>query len=298
VAVVGSSNTDLVIRCSHLPVAGETVGDGVFAMFGGGKGANQAVAAARAGASVHFVGARGRDAFGSAAARALRQEGIDTRFFRLKPGVASGVALILVGGEARENMIAVAASANSCLTADDVQSAASVIGRSRVVVTQLEIPMAAVLAAAEAAVGAGVPLVLNPAPGGPIPDAVLKRTFVITPNRGEARQLTGAATLEGAARSLVRQGCRHVVITLGAAGAYVYSAGTASGTRIRAPRVTPVDTVGAGDCLTAWVAVGIAEGLSLVAAVRRAVQAAAIAVTRHGAQSGMPFRREVVVAAT
>ena len=298
VTVVGSSNTDLVVACSRLPVPGETVGGGAFAMFGGGKGSNQAVAAARAGAAVSFVGARGRDAFGSAAARALRQEGIGTRFFRVKAGVASGVALILVGGPARENLIAVAASANGCLTPEDVRAATAVIARSRAVVAQLEIPLAAVLATAEIAAAAGVPFILNPAPVAAIPPAMLAKTFVITPNLGEARQLTGAADVESAARHLVGQGCRHVVITLGADGAYLYSADTASGIRIRAPRVVPVDTVGAGDCLTAWVAVGVAEGLPMVRCVERAVQAAAIAVTRPGAQSGMPFRQEVDVAAS
>lgn len=273
VLVVGSSNTDLVIRCDRLPKPGETLLGGAFARFAGGKGANQAVAAARAGARVTFVGAHGRDDFGRAAKAGLRREGIDCRHFVERDGVASGVALILLGGKTRENLIAVARSANDTVRAADVRRAAK--GRYDAVVAQLEVPPAAVAEAARLARAQGIPFILNPAPARDLPASLLRQVHTIVPNEHEARLLRRLDL------------CRHVVITCGARGARV------DGRRVPAPRVRPVDTVGAGDCFTAWLAVGIAEGLSLEEAARRAARAASIAVTRPGAQSGMPWRREV-----
>ncbi len=311
VVVVGSFNTDLVVRCSRLPVPGETILGGEFQQFAGGKGANQAVAAARAGAQVTFIGARGRDDLGKRALATLRAEGIDTRHFIEKPGLPSGVALIMVGGKTRENLIAVAKSANDALTADDVLAAESSIRRAGVVVAQLEVPLAAVTAAAGLAKKHGVPFVLNPAPARPLPASLLHMVHTLMPNEEEAAQLArswphkssvgkapaavakkvGSDAIQSAA-ALLQQGCANVVITLGAKGALVATAGGAMH-HIAAPRVKPVDTVGAGDCFTAWLAVGIGEGLSPTDAAVRAARAAAIAVTRPGAQAGMPRLSEL-----
>ena len=272
--VVGSSNTDLVIQCDRLPQPGETLLGGEFARFAGGKGANQAVAAARAGARVTFIGAHGNDDFGRAAKAGLRREGIDVRYFRERRHVPSGVALILVGGRDRQNQIAVARSANDTLSAADVRAARQVFRQADAVVAQLEISLAAVQAAAELAAAAGIPYILNPAPAQKLPTKLLRLVDTLTPNEHEV--------------GVVGKGARRTVVTLGSCGVLI---GTQ---RIPAPKVKPVDTVGAGDCFTAWLAVGIAEGLSLEDAACRAVRAASIAVTRPGAQPGMPYRREVV----
>jgi ribokinase len=289
--VVGSSNTDLVIQCERLPRPGETLLGGEFHRFAGGKGANQAVAAARAGARVSFIGARGDDDFGRAAHDGLRAEGVDVRFFRVRKSVPSGVALILVGGRSRQNLIAVARSANDTVSAADVRAARSAFRGCAAVVAQLEIPPAAVEAAAALAAGCGAPFILNPAPARRLSRRLLRRVYLLTPNEQEAMWLSGRRQVRHAARRLLQLGCANVAVTLGARGGLLVNA---DGEKlIPAPRVRPVDTVGAGDCFAAWAAVGIAEGLSLTAAIQRAVRAAAIAVTRSGAQAGMPYRREL-----
>jgi ribokinase len=291
IVVVGSSNTDLVLTCDRLPRPGETVLGGAFARFAGGKGANQAVAAARAGAAVHFVGARGDDDFGRAAHDSLAAEGIALEAFRVRRGTSSGIALILIGGRDRQNLIAVARSANDTVGAKDVRAAGAAIVRAKAVLCQLEIPPGAVRAAAQIATAAGVPFVLNPAPARPLPRSLIKLVHTLTPNEHEAALLSGESSPRRAAEALRRMGCRNVVVTLGAKGALV--ADDEGIAHVDAPRVRPVDTVGAGDCFSAWLTVGIAEGLPLRQAARRAAHAAAIAVTRPGAQASMPYRREV-----
>ncbi len=292
ILVVGSSNTDLVIDCPRLPLPGETLLGGEFHRFAGGKGANQAVAAARAGGRVSFVGARGDDDMGRAAAAGLRGDGIDLRYFVVRKEATSGAALILLGGASKENIIAVARSANDTLKSEDIRRAEKDIRRTQVVVAQLEVPLAAVREAARLAVAASVPFILNPAPARKLPAALLKNVFILTPNEHEATLLTGESDLEKAGRKLVAQGCRHVVITLGAKGAMLVDAGGVQ--RFPAPKVKARDTVGAGDCFTGWLAVGVAEGLPIEDAIRRALIAASLAVTRPGAQSGMPYREEVL----
>lgn len=292
--VVGSSNTDLVWTGPRLPRPGESLAGGAFARHAGGKGANQAVAAARAGARVAFVGARGDDDFGRAAAAALRREGVDIRHFRVKPGVSSGIALILIGGRDRQNLIGVAESANSHLTAEDVRAAAPALRRAGVIVAQLEVPLEAVEAAAEIAAECGAAFVLTPAPVRRLPARLLRRVTVLTPNEIEAEALTGLRDPRAAAERLRRAGCRTVAVTLGARGVLLADAEGAR--RIPAPRVRPVDTVGAGDCFTGWLAAGLAEGLPLSAAAERAVRAASVSVTRAGAQPSLPHRAEIVVA--
>lgn len=257
----------------------------------GRQGANQAVAAARAGARVTFVGARGRDDFGRAAADSLKREKIDIRYFVEFPQATSGVALILLGGKSRENMIAVARSANDVLTPRHLQSAREEFNRAQVVVAQLEIPLDAVIRAAEMAQAAHVPFLLNPAPARPLPKKLLKLVHTLTPNEHEAALLTGETDPAKAGAKLLKGGCKQVVITLGAQGALLVDARGAK--HFRAPKVKPVDTVGAGDCFTGWLAAGMAEGLAIESSIERALRAASLSVTRAGAQPSMPHRREI-----
>lgn len=291
IIVVGSSNSDLVVHCNALPKPGETVLGGTFAPHHGGKGANQAVAAARAGAQVIFIGAHGKDAFGRAAKAALRREGIDVRHFREIEGVPSGVALIMVGGRSKENLIAVARSANDRLAPEDVQAVREAFRACSAVVCQLEIPLETVLAAAELAVRNAVPFILNPAPARKLPPKLFKVVHTIVPNVHEAAVLTGREEPKEAARCLIARGCKNVVITLGSKGALVVTARQTINVSTR--KVKPVDTVGAGDCFTGWLTVGIAEEMDVFAAAQRAAVAASIAVSRRGAQDGMPYRKEV-----
>ncbi len=289
--VVGSSNTDLVVACDRLPEPGETVLGGAFVRAAGGKGANQAVAAARAGARVSFVGARGTDDFGIAAEACLIEEKIDVRSFLVTKKQPSGIALILIGGKDRQNVIAVARSANDELTATDVKRALARATTTGCILAQLEVPLAAVTAAANIARKMRVPFVLNPAPARALPRALFGLVHTLTPNEHEARILTGSSDPQKAARLLQKMGCENVVVTLGSRGALV--ATQQNTTIVRAPKVRAVDTVGAGDCFSAWLAVGIAEGMTLQDAATRAVRAASMAVTRRGAQAAMPYRREV-----
>ena len=264
---------------------------GEFARHPGGKGANQAVAATRAGARVSFVGRYGDDEFGRAARAGLRREGIDVRHFRVCPDAASGVALILLGGRSRENLIGVARSANDHVSPADVAAAAPLFARAGAVLCQLEIPLAAVEAAAELCAQSGAPFILNPAPARKLSRRLLRHVHALTPNEVEAKALTGSSDPAVAGRLLRRYGCRHVLITMGARGVWVCSEGEEG--IVRSPRVRPVDTVGAGDCFSAWLAVGIAEGMTIREAAVLAARAASVAVTRSGAQPGMPFRSEV-----
>jgi ribokinase len=291
IVVIGSSNTDLVIPCPRLPRPGETVLGGPLSRLAGGKGANQAVAAARAGARVTFIGAHGDDEFGRAAKTALRAEGIDVRHFVRRHGSGSGIALILLGGKSRENLIAVAQSANDTLDKSDILGAGKTIATADVIVAQLEVPLAAVITAAELAAMHHRPFILNPAPAQKLPASLLRLVHTLTPNETEAALLTGHTDPGAAANSLHRKGCRQVVITLGPRGALLSNATTQQ--LIRAPKVRPIDTVGAGDCFTAWLAVGLASGLDAPTAVARATKAASICVTRPGAQTSMPTSKEV-----
>lgn len=292
ILVIGSSNTDLVLSCPRLPRPGETLLGGEFRRFPGGKGANQAVAAARAGGRVVFIGARGEDDFGRAAAAGLKKEGIDLRHFGVKNKAPSGVALILLGGASRENIIGVARSVNDALTVADVRRAGPEFARAKIVVAQLETPLPVVHEAARLARRHRVPFLLNPAPARALPPALLKLVDTLTPNETEASGLTGEKDPRPAGAALLRAGCRQVVITLGAKGALLVDA---EGPHLfPAPKVRPVDTVGAGDCFTGWLAVGLAEGLPVAEAIPRALRAASLSVTRPGAQTSMPRRGEIV----
>jgi ribokinase len=296
VVVIGSSNTDLVVRTDKLPEPGETVTGSSFAVHAGGKGANQAVAAKRAGAGVTLVSSIGRDEFGSAAVMRFRKLGIDTRWIVRTSRKPSGVALIMTDPSG-ENMIGVALGSNEDLRVGHVMAAAAAIREAGCVVSQLEVPLPAVRQAARMASGFGVPMLLNPAPAVPIDPELLACLTVLTPNRGELALLTGRRVrqpleIAAAARLIYQRGVSHVIVTCGANGVCWCSD---HGVRwFAAPPVKAVDTVGAGDCFSGALAAAIARGEPMSDAIRYAVTAAAICVTRHGAQASMPARREIL----
>ena len=286
VIVVGSINTDLVVVGERLPAAGETVSGGHFSQHGGGKGANAAVAAARLGAHVTMVGAVGRDPFGDEALELLRGEGVETGWVA-RAEAPTGVALIAVDA-AGENQISVAPGANAELGADAVERALRAAGAG-VVLTNHEVPLEARLAAARAADG---PVVLNPAPAREIPDELYALGPILTPNAGEAAELTGEQDPEAAACALAACTGTPAIVTLGARG--VLCARNGSDTFLApAPAVTPVDTTGAGDAFNGALAVALAEGRELRDAVGFAVAAAALSTRAEGAREGMPRRDEV-----
>ena len=263
-------------------------------MFGGGKGANQAVAAARAGGAVTFLGAHGADTFGSAARDRLTKEGINVDYFECVQSAPSGIALILVDGVTRENLIAVAKSANEAVDSAMVSAARPAFENAAAVISQLEIRDGAIEAVARICHELGKPFVLNPAPSRPLPKPVYDSLQVIVVNEHEARDITGQEDIPSAVRRLHDLGCKNVVVTLGARGVMFSEGETVD--FVASPKVQALDTTGAGDCFVGWLGVGVAEGLSLRAATERACKAASLKVTRAGAQDGMPYRREVVSA--
>lgn len=299
--VVGSSNTDMVVKTAQLPRPGETVLGGTFLMNAGGKGANQAVAAARLGRfgspPVVFVAKVGNDSLGQQALEQFRREHIDTRHILTDPHLPSGVALINVD-ERGENCIAVAPGANHSLHPAEVEAALADVPGGGLLLVQLETPIPTVGAAIRAARARGVRVVLNPAPAQPLPADWLPCLTVITPNETEAEQLTGIrvgdlATAERAAQALRATGVANVVLTLGPSGAYLLPDGASTGWLVPAPAVVAVDTTAAGDCFNGALAVGLSEGQPLEQAVAFACQAAARSVTRFGAQASMPYRRDL-----
>lgn len=295
IVVIGSSNTDLVVRTPRIPRPGETLIGSAFMVNAGGKGANQAVAAARMGGRVTFVASVGDDQFGREAVAHYSAEGIDTRFIVSHPGVASGVALISVD-DAAENSIVVAPGANALLSPADVEAAEARIAAADYVLMQLEIPMETVLRGIEVAARYGVRVILNPAPAAVIPDEVLARLDLITPNRSETELLTGLKIAGvndalAAAEWFRARGVKRVAVTMGCNGALVMDASAAE--FIPAYRVEAVDTTAAGDVFNGALAVALAEGRTLGAAARFAAAASSIAVTRQGAQRSIPQREEV-----
>lgn len=284
VIVVGSVNEDLVVRVPRLPREGETVTGGRFARFGGGKGANAVVAAARLGAEALFVGAVGADELGETAIRRLAEEGLDVSAVRRLEGESTGVALIVVG-EAGENQIAVASGANACLDAGAVHRALSgrdLAGRPGVLLANLEVPDAAILAGARAATEAGWRFVLDPAPARPVADELFRLGPILTPNEGEARALSGADDPEEALAVLMGRTGAPVVLTLGSRGALVAEGGAR--TRIPAPEVEAVDATGAGDVFDGALATRLAAGASLLSAAAAGVAAASLSTTVAGAR--------------
>jgi ribokinase len=285
VVVVGSINADLVVVTERLPGPGETVSGGRFARHGGGKGANQAVAAARLGARVAMVGAVGADELGDAAVAELQDEGIDVSGVVRMDDAATGVALIVVDAHG-ENQIAIAAGANGRLGPAHVPR----LEGEGVLLVGFEVPDQVVVAGAAAA--AGWTTILNPAPARAIPEAVLAARPILTPNATEAAQLTGEEDPEAAARALRERTGAPVLITLGSAGALLLD-GEGGAERLPAPEVDVVDTTGAGDALNGALAAELAAGRPLAEAARFAIAAAARSTTREGARGGMPRRAEV-----
>ena len=282
VIIVGSINADLVVVTERLPAAGETTTGGTFAQHGGGKGANQAVAAARLGAEVTMVGAVGDDDLGGAALRALRDEGIDITQIAVVEE-PTGVALIVVD-EHGENQIAVASGANATAFLGELD-----LHGEGVMLLSHEVSAEVVERAARAAADAGWPVVLNPAPARALPDVPLA---VLTPNRTEAAELSGEDEPEAAARVLADRTGAAVLITLGADGALLLEPGTEP-VRLPATKIDVVDTTGAGDTVNGALAAELANGASLKDAAAFALRAAAISTTKPGARGGMPRREEV-----
>lgn len=295
IVVVGSSNIDMVVKTDKIPAAGETRLGSQFVMVPGGKGANQAVCAAKLGADVALVARVGDDVFGEQSLANFAAVGVDTAYVRRDASLPSGVALIAVD-ERGENAIVVAPGANSALSPADVDAARPAIARADAVVLQLEIPQETVEHAVRLAKSLGRTVVLNPAPIRHLPHSVLPDVDVLVPNEHEAAAILGGGSFDTdgapeAARRLRQTGVRSVVITMGAAGAYVSSPDQEG--FVEAVRVKAVDTTAAGDAFTASLACGIAEGSSVMDAARFAARVAAVSVTRMGAQSSLPSREEV-----
>jgi ribokinase len=284
VIVVGSVNADLVVSVAELPRAGETVTGGTFARHGGGKGANQAVAAARAGASVAMVGAVGADDLGDEALRELAAEGIDVSAVARLDGVPTGVAAIVVDARG-ENFVAVASGANAEVVVSAIPPG------DGVVLLGHEVPEAAVVAGIRAGREAGRRVLLNPAPARRLADDL--EGVVLTPNAHEARALTGEQDVEAAARALAARTGAPVLVTLGADGALLIDGDVE---RLPAPVVEVVDTTGAGDAVNGALAAELAAGRPLREAARFAMVAAALSTRVAGARAGMPHRDEVLAA--
>lgn len=295
ILVVGSSNTDMVIQTEHLPRPGETVLGGTFFMNPGGKGANQAVAIARLGGRVTFICKTGSDVFGHQSQQLFEEEGINTSYILPDSKHPSGVALITVDKKA-ENCIVVASGANANLTPGDLERAEEAIDQADYVLMQLEIPLKTVTYVAEKAWEKGKKVLLNPAPAQKLPLSLLRHLYLITPNETEAEMIAGVKitnenSVREAARVIAEMGVKHVIITLGSKGAFLYSGSIAH--MIPALNVKPVDTTAAGDVFNGALTVALAEGRTLEESVRFACKASAISVTRSGAQSSAPYRNEV-----
>jgi len=296
ILIIGSSNTDMVIKTEKIPVPGETILGGIFLMNPGGKGANQAVAAARLGGKVTFITKRGNDLFGNQAIGLFMREGIDTQYVVEDHDHPSGVALITVDS-AGENSIVVAPGSNGNLLQDDIPEKLFEAGNFAILLLQLEIPIATVEYTAVKAAEHNIKVILNPAPARKLSDNLLKHSWLITPNVTEAEILTGIAvhdtsSAEIAAFTLQEKGVKNVIITMGSAGAYLKSesfTGMVPGIKVRA-----IDTTAAGDVFNGAIAVALSEGKELKEALKFANKAASISVTRMGAQASAPYRNEIL----
>jgi ribokinase len=295
IVVVGSSNTDMIIKLDRIPRPGETILGGEFVMAAGGKGANQAVGAARAGGAVTFIARVGLDMFGDQAIAGFVNDGIDVKHVYRDRKAPSGVGLIFVDKDG-ENSIAVASGANARLSPADVKKARKAFAGSSVLLLQLEIPLETVMTAALLAAQSGALVILNPAPARTLPDKLLRYVSVLTPNETEAEMLTGITVTNDSAAAkaasvLRARGVQTVILTLGARGAFV--ANDSITQIVPGFKVKAADTTGAGDVFSGALSVALADQQPLLQAVRFANAAAAISVTGVGAQLSAPSRRDV-----
>jgi ribokinase len=295
--VIGSINTDMVAMTKNLPAPGETVMGGEFMMTAGGKGANQAVSAARLGGKVTMVGRLGKDIFGDQSIACLKHESINCDFIGRDPIAASGVALISVDDKG-ENHIVVAPGANNQLDQTKVRAALDSMPDNAIILLQLEIPLDTVAHIIDATRGSSRRVILDPAPApaSVLPLNFLNELYLITPNETEAKKLTGIEvrddkSAEVAAKKLLATGVKNVAITMGARGVVLAQENTIK--FIPSPQVKAIDTTAAGDCFNGALSVGIASGLSLEEGIKRACLAASISVTRKGAQDSMPYIKEI-----
>lgn len=298
ICVVGSSNIDLVARTPRMPIFGETLHGHSFHLGYGGKGANQAVMAAKLGGQATMVTKLGRDSFGETTLANYRAQGVDTTYVLFDEQAASGVALILVDEANGQNAIVIANGANGALTPEDARSASGAITSAQVVICQLETPLPASVEAFRIAKAAGVTTVFNPAPAAPLTPELLALTDVLIPNEVEAGMLVGGS-VEGsdqaleAARQLQAQGPKTVIITLGSRGALVVE-GQNAPEFVAAQKVQAVDTTGAGDSFVGSFAYLLASGRSVLDAAQRASKIATRSVLKPGTQSSFPMRDEVL----
>jgi ribokinase len=296
IIVVGSSNTDMVIKAAKFPLPGETILGGEFFLFPGGKGANQAVAAARLGGNVIFIAKVGNDIFGEQALQQFKREGIITDYVAKDPDRPSGVALITVDSKG-ENTIVVAQGSNGALSPEEVKKAEHEFERAEIVLTQLETPLPTILHVAKLARKTGKKMILNPAPAMSLPADLFPYLYLITPNETETETLTGIkikdqASMKLAAEKLHDKGVTNVIITLGSEGAYLHNA--TGGTHIPTRKVKVVDSTAAGDVFNGALAVALSENRTLEQAAEFANHAAAISVTKMGAQASAPYRKELM----
>lgn len=296
IMVIGSSNTDMTVVADRLPVPGETVLGGKFAMGPGGKGANQAVAAQRLGGNVSFICKVGKDIFGENAIRHYNNEGMDTTGIMLSEQ-PSGVALISVDTHA-ENCIVVASGANGDITEADIESHRKEIEAASILLLQLEIPVEAVVRAAKIGHEAGVYVVLNPAPACDLPEEIYQYLSLIIPNQTEIALMTGieARDEEGAAKAveaLRSKGVQDVIVTMGSKGSMVYHQGQA--TFVPSKKVNAVDTTAAGDTYCGGLCVALSEGKDIIEAARFATASSALTVQKRGAQDSIPYRKDIIL---
>jgi len=295
ILVIGSSNTDMVIKTEKLPCPGETLVGGTFLVNSGGKGANQAVAAARLGGDVTFITKRGNDLFGNKSIGLLMREGIDTQYVVKDNKNPSGVALISVDSRGRSSGVT-APGSNNFLSPEEIPTKVFQSGKFKILLLQLEIPLRTVEYAAKSAFENGIKVIINPAPVKNLPDELLKSIWLITPNEKEAETLTGIKvtdnfSAEKAAQIFLEKGVRNIVISMGARGAFIKSE-TFTG-NIPAVKVNVVDITAVGDVFNGALTAALAEGRDFRNAVIFANKAASISATRMGAQASAPFRKEI-----
>lgn len=292
VLIIGSCNTDMVVTPPRFPQPGETLLGGEFYTFPGGKGANQAVAARRAGAQVTFVGAVGQDMFGDNALRALADEGVDVSHCLQMAGVSSGVGVIMLSQETRNNMIVVAPGANLALLPEHLQQVQ--FADYDVALFQLENLVETVHSGLLLARQAGCTTILNPAPAQLLSDETLQCVDILIPNEHELKLVSGlpdTVTLDEAAQIVLSKGVPHIIVTCGEAGCFHFIADAVQSYPTH--KVEPIDTVGAGDCFNGCFGAALACGSNIAQAIRFALCAATISVTTKGAQPSMPTRQQV-----